>query len=75
MESLGCLGAIKKTGVYPFSMEFTWFMLIPPALIFFYYTFNNLDTKTGEKQKLCAFCRTYIPESAKTCKHCTKDQP
>jgi ribosomal protein L40E len=49
--------------------------LVPFALVLIYYTVNNLDMKTGEKQKLCAFCRTYIPQSATTCKNCTKEQP
>ena len=56
-------------------MEFSPLMFVVPAIIFLYYVFNNLDMKTGEKQKLCAFCRSYIPQQATTCKHCSKDQP
>jgi len=56
-------------------MEISPFILVLPALTLIYYIVNNLDMKTGEKQKLCAFCRTYIPQSSTTCKNCSKEQP
>ena len=52
-----------------------WYLLFPVGFVLLKFTILDLDWKTGNPQKMCAFCRSRIDAQAVTCRYCAKDQP